>query len=449
MKKILYITIISLLIGACDDEERVFDTTPDERRAAAISSFEEALTSAPNGWEIQYFPSGEDGGGYTFHARFSKEGQVTLKSDRFPSFATDAAAATSAYSLQLLQGVVLVFETDNAQWHPLAEGGNAFFASAENEIILEKIEGDVIFGRGKVNGNEVKFIKASSEFEANLENFFEAESILSAGESVFQLIEVEGSTDAGIWLDYNAVLTSISLKTINVHSAEGTEERGIYYREGGGICFSKPIDFDGIEVQCFSVDETNMELVAEEDNRVRIVSSKEPPFVLSRSLGILNEGSSDRLNFWVGGTFDNMLQQSSSRFRDFFFSTVGATGFQPTSIVLDSLRGASDKKNLIFETLNLSDESTDQATFRVVQTINNGKIFYKLDDTFAGQPDLAVWEARLGGFLDFFLSEEGLYLQATTDLGYVNPNFSFANTYWLISAENPSLAMDLFYTFSE
>ena len=46
----------SILLGACSRDNQVFPNTPTERSLARQDSLREVLVSAPQGWEVLYFP---------------------------------------------------------------------------------------------------------------------------------------------------------------------------------------------------------------------------------------------------------------------------------------------------------------------------------------------------------------------------------------------------------
>lgn len=112
MKKIFYLLFFTLVILAgCKKSsfESVFDKTPEERMADAISQLNTTLTSAPNGW-VATLPTSA-GGGFGFYMNFDADQKVSMFSDITDAGAT--TAATSTYRVTTGLGAMLAFDTYN------------------------------------------------------------------------------------------------------------------------------------------------------------------------------------------------------------------------------------------------------------------------------------------------------------------------------------------------
>ena len=86
MKKIINILIISLtviLYASCTPEENdIFPESSANRIAAALKADKDILTSAKNGWLIEYYPSSSQAyGGFNLLALFTEDGKVTIAGD--------------------------------------------------------------------------------------------------------------------------------------------------------------------------------------------------------------------------------------------------------------------------------------------------------------------------------------------------------------------------------
>jgi hypothetical protein len=82
MKKWIYIfgIVIVILTSCKDDDVAIFDKTPDERVAEAITNLKQDLVAPPNGWRLRYRPESESGSFYVL-MDFDEDNTVHIKSD--------------------------------------------------------------------------------------------------------------------------------------------------------------------------------------------------------------------------------------------------------------------------------------------------------------------------------------------------------------------------------
>lgn len=125
MKKILYTALFSVLAFAmtsCVNEvEEVFDASASERLEQKMQECKQLLTSAANGWMIEYYPSFSSTyfpGGVTYAATFDEAGNVTVTSE---VAADPSKTITSHYSINASSSVVLTFDTFNDYIHYLSD----------------------------------------------------------------------------------------------------------------------------------------------------------------------------------------------------------------------------------------------------------------------------------------------------------------------------------------
>jgi hypothetical protein len=111
MKKIFYLFFALVVLSGCKKSsfESVFEKSPEERMADAISLVNTSLTSSPNGW-IATLPTSA-GGGYSFYMNFDANQNVTMYSDISDVAAT--TVATSTYRITTGLGAMLAFDTYN------------------------------------------------------------------------------------------------------------------------------------------------------------------------------------------------------------------------------------------------------------------------------------------------------------------------------------------------
>lgn len=113
--RLLFALTALFFTAACTPEvEDAFDKPSTDRIAEAISETKDILTDAPNGWKMAYQGSGGFGG-FNILCKFDKEDNVFCEEE------SDHAKATSHYTVQQGQGVLLSFDSFNAALHKYSD----------------------------------------------------------------------------------------------------------------------------------------------------------------------------------------------------------------------------------------------------------------------------------------------------------------------------------------
>ncbi len=113
--RLLFALTALLFTAACTPEvEDAFDKPSPDRIAEAISETKDILTAAPNGWKMAYQGSGGFGG-FNILCKFDKEDNVFCEEE------SEQAKATSHYTVQQGQGVLLSFDSFNAALHKYSD----------------------------------------------------------------------------------------------------------------------------------------------------------------------------------------------------------------------------------------------------------------------------------------------------------------------------------------
>ncbi len=115
MRKIFVIVALSFGITSClKNDKDVFGKASSERMEEAIEQAYDVLTSAPNGWEMSYYPEANRiYGGYTILLKFDKQNNVMASGE---NFITDYVAE-SKYEIVADNGPMLSFNTYNDVVH--------------------------------------------------------------------------------------------------------------------------------------------------------------------------------------------------------------------------------------------------------------------------------------------------------------------------------------------
>ena len=113
--RLLFALTALIFTAACTPEvEDAFDKSSPDRIAEAISETKDILTAAPNGWKMAYQGSGGFGG-FNILCKFDKEDNVFCEEE------SEHAKATSHYTVQQGQGVLLSFDSFNAALHKYSD----------------------------------------------------------------------------------------------------------------------------------------------------------------------------------------------------------------------------------------------------------------------------------------------------------------------------------------
>ena len=113
--RLLFALTALIFTASCTPEvEDAFDKPSPDRIAEAISETMDILTAAPNGWKMAYQGSGGFGG-FNILCKFDKEDNVFCEEE------SDHAKATSHYTVQQGQGVLLSFDSFNAALHKYSD----------------------------------------------------------------------------------------------------------------------------------------------------------------------------------------------------------------------------------------------------------------------------------------------------------------------------------------
>jgi hypothetical protein len=140
-KKNIFIYLLlalPLLLTSClKDQEDLFTDSASARTTKYLAEVQDVLTSAENGWLLNYYPDREQSyGGAVYTLQFDDE-QVTVSSEIAgdPNY-----TETSTYILNNEDGPVLMFDTYNQLMHYFATPSGSSGAGG-----YEAYDGDFIF----------------------------------------------------------------------------------------------------------------------------------------------------------------------------------------------------------------------------------------------------------------------------------------------------------------
>lgn len=118
----LLLLCICLCLQSClFQEESYFDESSATRAAADVAKYSELLTSAPNGWILEYYPgSNYSMGGISLLCKFDGK-SVTVMSEVGSNKTTSGIEVTSLYEVISEQSALLTFNSFNEMIHCFAE----------------------------------------------------------------------------------------------------------------------------------------------------------------------------------------------------------------------------------------------------------------------------------------------------------------------------------------
>lgn len=121
---------LSGLLGACSEEDKVFDESPAERTSLVMKEALKVLQAQTNGWEMIIFPSDDQWyGGYTSFVLFGSDGVATTATE----LQADPSTRTRGlYSVDNSNGPTLNFDTYNKGIHAYSEPASEYFTESQN-----------------------------------------------------------------------------------------------------------------------------------------------------------------------------------------------------------------------------------------------------------------------------------------------------------------------------
>lgn len=143
----------TLILGSCSlqDDNDIFGDSSANRITAAMQADKAILSSAKNGWLMEYYPSStEPSGGYNVLVSFSEDGIATLSSELYNS----GDEVKSLYSLKQSAGPILSFDTYNEIMHIFSAPTESYGGDFEFTIMSASAEQVVLSGK-KTNAKVV------------------------------------------------------------------------------------------------------------------------------------------------------------------------------------------------------------------------------------------------------------------------------------------------------
>lgn len=264
MRKVFNIWFLLMALVAmtsCQQEiEDLFDKSSSERIDDAIDNSVKILSSASNGWVMEYY-GGSQYGGYNVICKFKPNGEVTVASEAGKPDAT----FTSHYKIEQSQGVILSFDSHNPLIHfysdphnPNNIGDDGKGMNGDFEFRVLKAAADSVILVGKKHGARILMTPMAKDmkWDAYLKKIAEVEKamrfkfynfvvnkdakLLSPSYRSFAIPnEVDGNT---VDVICNYIVTPKGLKFYKPYTINGKTLTGFKYTNDGKFKFPESVN---------------------------------------------------------------------------------------------------------------------------------------------------------------------------------------------------------------
>lgn len=143
MNKIVLAIVCICLLGACQNDETLFEKSADERVAEAIANLKAQLTAPAEGWLLRYKPESESGAYYVL-LNFDEEDNVRIRTD-FGTNDGEFYDQTITYRIDNSLGLELILENYSFFSFLFELDDASFLAEYEFDYINETPEGALVF----------------------------------------------------------------------------------------------------------------------------------------------------------------------------------------------------------------------------------------------------------------------------------------------------------------
>ncbi len=114
--KLLLMAVAVCFTSCLFEEDDIFDLSPAERMNALQEEYYQALSSAPNGWVMDYFPN-TDSEGYHYYMKFTPDDAVNISACNKYLPGDTINSEVSLYDIIAGNGPLLTFNTYNSVFH--------------------------------------------------------------------------------------------------------------------------------------------------------------------------------------------------------------------------------------------------------------------------------------------------------------------------------------------
>ena len=343
MKKKIFAYILllmpALLMTSClKDQEDKFSDSATARASKYLANIKETLTSAENGWVLDYFPDRDQSyGGYSYTLKFDDQNVTAC----FELTEDERESITSTYSLDNEDGPVLAFDTYNdflhffATPHPSSGAGGYQAFDGDFIFIVMNISEDknTITLKGNRTGNIMymhRIDESIEDYQTELRSF--------TGDLVFN--EAVGEIDGE---QYTMYIYSDD-RRVEFETPEGEIIDSPFCFDKDGFSLYQPVTIGGKEVRVFKYDEDEGTFTAEEDNSVVFAGLLLPSIVINNVGSNITSGNDANVLEYTFNLADKFTYTSNVD-----WITVSAEGKTLTINVAENTTGNPRKGEITVE----------------------------------------------------------------------------------------------------
>lgn len=245
-----------------NEEENIWDESSIERLQKVQGEYAEVLTSAKNGWEMQYFPTVSEQG-YIMAVKFNENGSVEVAANNQWTDDKYTKSDPSTWGINIDNGPVLSFNSYNSVFHifsdpkeiPGTSYGTGLGMEGDYEFIMIDVPEDgVVVLKGKKRGTYayLRRIPEGTDWEQFLASIKTKQQTLVADNPSPMLLTV-GDKQYNMWYKKSTNLLNI----VPVGGDTITQEKLYHYTfNSSGLYLLEAFDLDGAEnLQWFDTDQ--------------------------------------------------------------------------------------------------------------------------------------------------------------------------------------------------
>lgn len=260
---------ISLTISSCKlEEDNIFAESSAVRLNNARKEYRQILSDAPNGWEMEYFPTAETEG-YTFLMKFSNSDSVVIAAKN-KYIGNTYKTETSFFDVIADDGPVLTFNSYNNPFHLFSNpedpnGGtdlDGYGLKGDYEFIVLKADSNLMTLKGKKRGTYI-YLRRLETTESWPSYFAKLDAmdakLFSTNISYLNLV-----TNSSVIKAYDGITHLFSLLEPGGDPVSG-EKNVPFIVTTYGIRFHSAYTYGSSTFQDFALNENETKLVSKED----------------------------------------------------------------------------------------------------------------------------------------------------------------------------------------
>jgi hypothetical protein len=258
VKNITYLLLLFLFVlqSCVKDEANIFDDTAAARGQRAVENYRALLTAAENGWFVDYYPEVDYAvGGYAMYWKFTADGKVSVQCE-VETYNPANTPDVSEFDVFMEQGPILSFNSYNKVLHYFCETTAADLDGQQGdyEFIVMQAETDQILLKGKKHGNKLTLRRNTSNLDPDTYLAETAGIAYQTADAVAFHFIMNNDTIGTV---------GVSRRTFVIEYA-GIEETETmpYAFTGDGIKLQKPLTVNGVTIQNFQWDNTQLKYIS-------------------------------------------------------------------------------------------------------------------------------------------------------------------------------------------